>query len=194
MKLILKLQVILILVCSLQLKSVHATVIEFNDDGSTTVYEAIDYLQKQRRKKKPYIINHSLKTPINKKIYDKIISKMADKYKVDRHLIKAVIATESSYNQNAVSPVGAQGLMQLMPMTAKRFSVSNSFDPEQNIEGGTKYLSFLLKLFDGDIRLVLAAYNAGEGAVKKHKGIPPYRETINYVPKVIKAYNSFKNS
>lgn len=181
------------MVCVLQPKSVSATVIEFNDDGSTTIYEGIDYLQKQRRKKIPYITTTIQSSPLNKKDYDKIISKMATKYKVDSHLIKAVISVESSYNQNAVSPVGAQGLMQLMPPTAKRFGVSNPFKPEENIEGGTKYLSFLIKLFDGDLKLVLAAYNAGEGAVKKHKGIPPYKETINYVPKVLKAYTAFKN-
>jgi len=188
-----KIQLLLILVCFLQLKSVNATVIEFNNDGTTTVHEALDYIQKQRRKKHPYVAKHYSKIPKNKNIYDKIITQMATKYKVDFNLIKAVIAIESSYNKNAVSPVGAQGLMQLMPMTAKRFSVSNSFDPKQNIEGGTKYLKFLLKLFDGDIELVLAAYNAGEGAVKKYNGIPPYRETKNYVPKVLNTYNSLKN-
>ena len=106
-----------------------------------------------------------------------------------RRLIKAVIATESSFREMAVSHAGAQGLMQLMPQTAKRFKVKESFDPEQNIDGGAQYLKFLIKLFDNDMDLVLAAYNAGEGAVQKYGGIPPYPETINYVKKV-KAYYS----
>ena len=106
--------------------------------------------------------------------------------------IKAVIAVESSYNPKIVSHAGAQGLMQLMPDTAKRFNVSNPFDPDQNIRGGTKYLSFLHKRFNGDIKLILAGYNAGEGAVQKYNGIPPYKETIKYIPKVLKAYKNLK--
>jgi soluble lytic murein transglycosylase-like protein len=121
--------------------------------------------------------------------YDDLITKSAKKYKLDKNLIRAVIAAESSFRQNAVSHAGAQGLMQLMPQTAKRFKVTDSFDPAQNIDGGSQYLKFLIKLFDNDMDLVLAAYNAGEGAVQKYGGIPPYPETINYVKKV-KAYYS----
>ena len=101
-------------------------------------------------------------------------------------LICGVILQESGGNTKAKSPAGAEGVMQLMPATAKRFGVSNSFDAAQNIEGGTKYLRFLLDRFNGDVRLAVAAYNAGEGAVEKHGNkIPPYRETQNYVPKVL---------
>lgn len=101
-------------------------------------------------------------------------------------LICGVILQESGGNARAKSPAGAEGVMQLMPATAKRFGVTNSYDAAQNIEGGTKYLKFLLDRFKGDVKLAVAAYNAGEGAVEKHGNkIPPYRETQNYVPKVL---------
>ena len=182
---ILTLMTLIILFGLTQIESSDATVIQFNNDGSTTVFEAKDYLSKNRRVAK----FNPPKMTLRKTNYDDLISKSAKKYKLDRNLIKAVIAAESSFRENAVSHAGAQGLMQLMPQTAKRFNVSDSFDPAQNIDGGSQYLKFLIKLFDDDLDLVLAAYNAGEGAVKKYGGIPPYPETINYVKKV-KAYYS----
>ena len=103
-------------------------------------------------------------------------------------LALAVIAVESAGRPQAVSHAGAQGLMQLMPATADRFGVTDSTDPRQNIAGGVKYLHWLMNRFDGDPLLVLAGYNAGEGAVDKHKGVPPYRETMDYVPKVLSAF------
>lgn len=99
-------------------------------------------------------------------------------------LVDSVIRVESNYNPNAVSSAGAEGLMQLIPSTARRFGVSNSFHPQQNIEGGVRYLKYLMELYHGDERLALAAYNAGEGAVARYKGIPPYPETQNYVYQV----------
>ncbi|MED2737811.1 lytic transglycosylase domain-containing protein [Bacillus toyonensis] len=117
--------------------------------------------------------------------FDPIINEMSNKYNVPFDLIKLVINTESSFNPNDVSHSGATGLMQLMPQTAEWLGVKNAYDPKQNIEGGTKYLSYLLKRYNNDLPLTLAAYNAGPGNVDKYKGIPPFQETQNYVKKIL---------
>jgi soluble lytic murein transglycosylase-like protein len=112
---------------------------------------------------------------------DLVIMHAGERQGVDPRLIHAVIWQESKYKNEAVSHVGAQGLMQLMPATAKRFNCDNASDAESNVEAGTKYLRFLLKRFDGNVSLALAAYNAGEGNVDKYEGVPPFDETQNYV-------------
>jgi soluble lytic murein transglycosylase-like protein len=124
---------------------------------------------------------------------DGIIKKCSKENNIDENLI-AVIKAESGFNTNAQSPVGALGLMQLMPSTAKGLGVNNPFDPEQNIAGGTKYLKGLLTRFDGRMDLALAAYNAGAGAVQKYGGIPPYNETQNYVKRVLDYQRQFSGS
>ena len=126
----------------------------------------------------------------NRDAFDHIIKQAAQQHGVSEGLIKAVMHTESGFNVNARSPVGAQGLMQLMPATARRFNVSNAYDPYQNILGGAKYLSWLLKRFKGNTHLALAAYNAGEGNVAKYGGIPPFRETQDYVRRVTSRYSN----
>jgi hypothetical protein len=121
--------------------------------------------------------------------YHSIVHEKAANYDLDPSLIKAVIKTESNWNNRAVSRAGAKGLMQLMPATAMDMNVSNPFDPEENIEGGTKYLKFLLEKFNGDLTLALAAYNAGPKTVEKFGYVPPITETRQYVKKVLSLYN-----
>ena len=116
--------------------------------------------------------------------YSDIISSMSQKYGVPEKLIQSVIKTESDFNPDVVSSAGAQGLMQLMPQTAKELGVTDAFDPKQNIEGGTKLLKQHIDTY-GNLELVLAAYNAGPGAVAKYGGVPPYEETQNYIKKVL---------
>lgn len=111
---------------------------------------------------------------------------------VDEALIRSVIHAESAYRVDAISHAGAQGLMQLMPATARRFGVTDSFDAAQNILGGATYLKWLLKRYDGDMNLAVAAYNAGEGAVDRHKGIPPYSETRTYVSRVSSLFPKYQ--
>lgn len=126
----------------------------------------------------------------NKNAYDHLIADVAQRYNLDAGLMKAIMHTESGFNPNARSPVGAQGLMQLMPATARRFNVNNAWDPAQNIEGSAKYLRWLLNRFNGRVDHVLAGYNAGEGNVDKYGGIPPFRETQDYVKRVLSRYNN----
>lgn len=117
--------------------------------------------------------------------YENYFQMAADTYQIPMNLLKAVAKAESGFNANAVSSCGAQGVMQLMPATARSLGVTNSFDPAQNIMGGAKYLRQMLDCFDGDISKAVAAYNAGPNAVKKYGGVPPYQETQNYVTKVL---------
>ncbi|WPC32708.1 lytic transglycosylase domain-containing protein [Acinetobacter towneri] len=126
----------------------------------------------------------------NKNAFDHIIQQAAQQHGVSEGLIKAVMHTESGFNVNARSPVGAQGLMQLMPATARRFNVSNAYDPHENIMAGAKYLAWLLKRFNGNTTLALAGYNAGEGNVAKYGGVPPFRETQDYVRRVTSRYSN----
>jgi soluble lytic murein transglycosylase-like protein len=121
--------------------------------------------------------------------YDAIIEKAASSNSVEANLLRAVIVVESGFNSRAVSKRGAVGLMQLMPATAIRFGVSNPYDPRENVHAGARYLKFLMDRFGQDIRLALAAYNAGEDAVDRNGGqIPPFTETMAYVPKVLRIY------
>ena len=122
--------------------------------------------------------------------YDRIIQTVALEYGLDADFVHAVIKAESAYNRWAVSRAGAQGLMQLMPATAITYGVKDVWDPEQNIRGGVKFLKDLWRLYDGNVKKILAAYNAGQEAVKKYGGIPPYEETRTYINRVLAAYQA----
>jgi soluble lytic murein transglycosylase-like protein len=124
--------------------------------------------------------------PIFKSKYDKVIVEAAKKFDVDAALVSAVIKAESDFNPREVSNKGARGLMQLMPATATRFGVTDSYDAAANIYGGVRYLKWLLQTFEGNADFAVAAYNAGEGNVWKYNGVPPFRETINYINRIAK--------
>jgi len=121
---------------------------------------------------------------LNTAAYQAEIAQASRDYGVEEAVVRAIIHAESAFNPNALSRVGAQGLMQLMPATARRFGVANPFDAVQNIRGGVQYLAWLLKRFNGDVAMAAAGYNAGEGAVDKYRGVPPYSETQRYVQRV----------
>ena len=135
--------------------------------------------------------NHASRARLNTS-FDQLIKEASYEFGVDKSLIRAVIHAESGFNPRAVSPKGAQGLMQLMPGTARRHGVLKAFEPKENIRGGTKYLAWLIKRFDGNLIKSIAAYNAGEGAVDQYGGIPPYSETQAYVRKVLALKDRYK--
>jgi len=119
-----------------------------------------------------------------------LVAVVAKRHGLDPVLVWAVVSVESAFQPRAVSPKGAQGLMQLMPATARELGVADSLDPAQNLDGGTRHLRALLEQYKGDLKLALAAYNAGAGAVRRHGGVPPYRETRDYVDKVLRRYQA----
>ena len=126
--------------------------------------------------------------------FDELIQTASGRYNVDPDLVRAVIKTESDFNTRARSNKGAMGLMQLMPDTARLHNVGDAYDPNENVEGGVRHLRMLLERYQGDLELSLAAYNAGAGAVEKHRGIPPYNETREYVRKVLRFYDAFRGN
>ena len=133
------------------------------------------------------------RTPLVQAPYGQLIQTAAEKYRVDADLVYSVIAAESNFNPNAVSRRGARGLMQLLPSTATRLGVKDIYDPAQNIDAGTRYLHELLALYQGDLVLTVAAYNAGPGALQKYGRVPPYRETQSYIRAIRKTYAQRKS-
>lgn len=162
---------------------------------------AVDEMSNQAPRTTPNLFHNEL-TRINTAIrrdffanaipFGDLIHEMAEKYDVDPALVAAVMETESRFKTGARSQVGATGLMQLMPRTGRWMGANNLYDPEQNVEAGTRYLSYLHQRFDGNLKKTLAAYNAGEGNVRRYKGVPPFRETRSYVKKVMTRYEERK--
>lgn len=195
-----KLHLMLLLAAGLQLSSLPAGadiykyedtegVVHFTDAPTDRRFKVfMRDIQKDRRLRTNFGFGKLARNPEE---FDPIISSCSREFGVDKALVKAVIHAESGYNPNAVSRKGATGLMQLMPGTAQGLKVADSFNPEDNIRGGVRYLRFLLDTFKGDVSLALAAYNAGLGKVAKFGGVPPYEETRNYVSKVLNYQKSY---
>ena len=139
-----------------------------------------------------YVARRTVRAKRRMRLWSYFIFHQSEKYGIDDSLVKAVIYTESYFNPNATSKKGASGLMQLMPATAEKYGVSDLYNPKQNITAGIKHLSYLMTLFPNNLTHVIAAYNAGENAVNKYNGIPPYRETQGYVKKVLKHLKRFQ--
>lgn len=206
--LLLRMKTIRILVCgiaclALSVASAQADIYKFVDENNVVHFTNMPndprYQVYKRTKPQRVAIPYGSSTfnedrmsefRMNRQRYTPIINTTAAQYQVDPALVHAVIMAESGYNPNAVSPKGATGLMQLMPATARRYGVFNSYDAAANVQGGTRYLRDLLEMFNNNIHLAVAAYNAGENAVINHGNkIPPYRETRNYVSRVLDFYS-----
>jgi hypothetical protein len=165
--------------------TVYFTNAPMDRNGSVVIKEKKSYQKPNKEYDRVYV---------NRERFHDIAEKKARRHNIDPQLVKAVIKAESNWNPNAVSPKGALGLMQLMPSTASIMGVSNPFNPEDNIDGGIKYLKYLLQKFNGNLTLALAAYNAGPKLVDRIKNIPPIPETITYVRRVINYYSRGKGT
>lgn len=198
-------RLILLLVSALSAGIAHADIFRYVDaDGTvhfTNVPSDSRYRVYLKEKKKPDPVTDTLASeirhydPMERARYARHIQDAARINKLEPALIHAVIAAESGYNPFARSRKGAAGLMQLMPATAKRYGVTNRLDPAQNIRGGARYLRDLVRMFNNDLQLAVAAYNAGENAVVKYGNrIPPYAETMTYVPRVMSYYRKYRTS
>ena len=174
--------------------TVAADIFKFVDETGRVYYtdapkKGIDYRLIIRTRPKTYAKDLKFMTG-NKLKFNELVARAASKHQIDPKLLHAVIQAESAYNPNAVSSAGAVGLMQLMPDTARRYGVTDRRDAEQNVDGGTRYLKDLLGMFNSNMTLAVAGYNAGEGAVMKfNRQVPPYPETRNYVQQVLHLYS-----
>lgn len=187
-----------VVICSLFLTvaSVSADIYKYVDENGVVCYTDAPYGKKAQQvisEKKARKTERAASPVVLSRDYSQYIHKAASKYDLEPDLIKAVIKTESNGNHRAVSRKGAIGLMQLMPSTASDMNVSNPYNPEENIEGGTRYLKYLLERFNGNMTLALAAYNSGPGTVEKYGNVPPIDETRQYVKRIMNLYNGKKN-
>jgi soluble lytic murein transglycosylase-like protein len=195
--------VLLILVGLLGMQSLYAQMYKFTDKDGIVHYTNVKPAGQKNVKTFSFPCYASdpkcnqldwEKIPLNRQAFDDEIRAAAQVFTVDDSLIRAIIHAESAYQPEALSPRGAQGLMQLMPATQKELQIDDVFDPISNIEGGTLYLSQLLNQFDHDVDLAAAAYNAGPGAVREYGGIPPYKETREYVRRVKILYRRYRSA
>jgi hypothetical protein len=175
----------------------HADIYKYVDEDGVILYTDAPIGQKVEKTKgkisvstkKTDSIKRSSSTASRNENYRPIVDKKAKEHEIDPSLVSAVIKAESNWNPHAISRKGAMGLMQLMPMTASDLQVRNPFDPEENIDGGIRYLRYLIEKFNGNLTLALAAYNAGPTTVEKYGSVPPISETKQYVKKVLALYN-----
>lgn len=158
------------------------------DKDGVYVFSDIPEKSSSLVQQEPEQIDPATDNPSKSDVYYRLIKLKANKYSIDPSLIEAVIRVESNFDERAVSRRGAMGLMQVMPATARDMGVYNPLNPEQNIEAGTRYLRYLLERFDGDLRLALAAYNAGPSSVERHGKVPPIRETVDYLERIFDHY------
>jgi len=187
----------------LPLSSLAANIYTFRDEGGRVHYTNVPGMgyskyrlsvTKLRTKEKWTLPKKEWNVSSNDRDYAKVITSACERFSVDPHLVRAVIKAESNFDPKAVSHKGAIGLMQLMPDTAREMGVSDPFDPVENIHGGVGYLSQLLNSLNGDVSLALAAYNAGPKRVMSYNGIPPFRETRDYIERVLSYYQRFKGT
>ena len=190
-----------VLICLCTVSSLaHADIYRYEDDEGIVHFtdaptdKRFKIFMRDLKKDRELRTKLKLAGSYNPAEYEQIISDCSQKYGVNQLLVKAVIHAESGYNPNALSHKGASGLMQLMPDTARSLKVADRFNPKDNVEGGVKYLRFLLDTFKGDVSLALAAYNAGLNKVAKYGGIPPFNETRTYVSRVLAYMQSYQSS
>lgn len=170
---------LILLIFFVPLQNYASSIYKVITEDGKVVYTNRKNNDRPKPQKTQNIIDESIYSP-----YLEYINKFSERYSIDKDLILSIIFVESFFNEKAVSHKGASGLMQLMPATARRFNVTDIFDPKENIRGGTEYLRYLFDFFEGNLDFILAAYNAGENNVLRYNGIPPFRETQNYVKRV----------
>jgi soluble lytic murein transglycosylase-like protein len=183
---------VIVVVTGFFISSAFADVYVYKDKNGVLTFTNVPSHSGYRRILRETSNPTSSSTAVFNASYDELIRTASGRYNIDADLVRAVIKTESDFNAAARSQKGAMGLMQLMPDTARLHKVSDAYNPGENVEGGVRHLRMLLDRYEGDLELSLAAYNAGSAAVEKHRGIPPFSETRDYVRRVLRFYDSYR--